>query len=168
MVTLEKNISGCSTWTDESYLLSEEIGNAIKSSDQKKGNKKWSRERSKRNFSTFKYVEESKEEIDKQMKYDKFVKDTIDEYMGVFPEHKLGENTNSRFAVFLNPQNIRSKDESEFINYSIAKKLITRYSTTPEEDLFELRKMFEITKSFNFDIEEAILKNFDKNHEKMM
>ena len=74
------------------------------------------------------------------MKYDKFLKDTVDEYMGVFPDYKLNPGYERKLETFLNPQYIINEDGSEYINYSIVKRLIKIYSLNPEEDLFEFQK----------------------------
>lgn len=68
------------------------------------------------------------------IRYNRFIRDTINEYMGVFPSDKLEEEFYRKKPSFTNPQNLKFQDGTPFLPESYSQiKSILEFSTNPDE-----------------------------------
>jgi hypothetical protein len=128
--------------------------------------------RAKKGFSTMRRTTDrtyrhktEKEKIRSEMKYNRFVRDTINEYMGIFPLEKLQSEFGWRKPNFVNPQSLKFKDGSDFLTEGEMAHIL-EFLNNPvkaQEEYNNFVRENEITKSLDVDIEKTVLKNLENN-----
>lgn len=83
--------------------------------------------------------------------------------MGIFPMQKLQAQFNKKKPTFVNPQNLKFEDGSDFVKQEELGNIL-EFANKKGQALYDsIVKQNEIFKSLNLDVEEKLLRNFAMN-----